>query len=68
VRRAFEPLPSSRTTSKERFGRSKPERTWSGSRIWKRAAISRATASVAVAVQAITVGRPSRSAISGSRR
>ena len=31
----------------------------------KRAAISRATASVAVAVQAITVGRPSRSAISG---
>ena len=40
-RRAFEPVPSSGTTSKERLGRSKPERTCSGSRIPKRAAISR---------------------------
>ncbi len=34
----------------------------------KREAISAATGFVAVAVQAITVGRPSRSAICGSRR
>jgi hypothetical protein len=61
-------VPSSATTSKERLGRSKPARTRSGSRIPKRWAISAATGTVAVAVQAITVGRPRRSAICGNRR
>ena len=51
--RATEPSPSNGSTSKERFGRSKPERTRSGSRRPSRATISSATFGVAVAVQAI---------------
>ena len=57
--RATAPLPSTLTTSNARFGRSKPERTDSQSRRPSRAAISSATRGVAVAVAAITGGRPS---------
>ena len=54
--------------SKERFGRSKPERTTQRVAQAEPASISSATSGVAVAVQAITVGRPSRSIAFGSRR
>src|SRR3990170_4490157 len=60
--RAFDPLPSSVAMSKLRFGRSNPERTRTGSRSPILREISSATSSVAVAVQAITVGRPRRRA------
>ena len=52
--RATAPLPSSRTTSNARFGRSNPVRTVTGSRSARRAVISSDTAGVAVAVRAIT--------------
>ncbi len=52
--RATAPLPSTLTTSKVRFGRSKPERIDTQSRRPSRAAISSATRGVAVAVAAIT--------------
>ena len=65
--RATEPSPSNGSTSKERFGRSKPERTRSGSRRPRRATISSATFGVAVAVQAIIGGWPS-SAMTDARR
>ena len=54
--------------SNERLGRSNPERTETGSRRSSRRAISAETSSVAVAVHAITVGRPRRSIAFGSRR
>ncbi len=54
--------------SKERLGRSNPERTISGSRRPSRSTTSAATSSVAVAVQAMTAGRPSRSSAFGRRR
>ena len=55
--RALVPGPSSAITSNERLGRSKPARITYGSRSPSRTLISSATCSVAVAVQAITVGR-----------
>ena len=65
--RATEPSPSNGSTSKDRFGRSKPERTRSASRRPRRATISSATFGVAVAVHAITGGWPS-SAMTVARR
>ena len=54
ARRASPPVPSS--TSKVRFGRSKPVRTSTGSRSRSRRAMSTATRGVAVAVSAIVAG------------
>ncbi len=65
--RATAPLPSTLTTSKVRFGRSKPERIDTGSCSPRRAAISCATRGVAVAVAAITAGRPARAGRSTTR-
>ena len=66
--RAIAPFPSTPTTSKAMFGRSKPERTETGSRSPSRRAISSATRGVAVAVRAITGGRPSAAIASCRRR
>ncbi len=66
--RATAPLPSALTTSKVRFGRSKPERIDTQSRSPRRSAISSATRGVAVAVAAITAGRPNEAIASCRRR
>ena len=62
--RALEPSPSSRTTSKERLGGRSPSGHLQRLAQAEAGDDLRATL-VAVAVQAITVGRPSRSAICG---
>src|SRR4051794_41888321 len=66
--RATDPSPSNGSTSKAMLGRSKPDRTRSGSRRPRRVTISSATFGVAVAVQAIVGGGPSSWVIEGRGR
>jgi hypothetical protein len=57
-----------RTTANERFGRSNPVATLTGSRSPSRATMSAATCGVAVAVEATIASVPSQRAASASRK
>jgi hypothetical protein len=61
-------LVAQRTTAKERFGRSNPVETRTGSRRPSRCTMSAATCGVAVAVEATIARAPSQRAASARRK
>jgi hypothetical protein len=68
IRERLSAAPRHGTTAKERFGRSKPVVTRTGSRSPRRATMSAATCGVAVAVEATSACAPSQRAASARRK